>query len=833
MQDFIKKQGGYLFALLLFIGLVVIYFSPSIIDGKTLSQGDSMKFVGMVQELSDYHTKEGKTSQWLGAMFSGMPAYQVGMPGTPQNPVTYLTNLVKGIDPMGAGIILAALISFYILMCVMGVNRWLAIAGAIAYAFASYNFIIIDAGHISKAYAIAFMPLTVGGMFLLFNRKLLWGAVLFMLGTTFSILEGHLQITYYLALFCGFLYLGFLFNEIREKKYKDLLIITGIMILSVGIAVTPNLANLYGNYEMSKTSIRGATELTTKGSDGEKISSGLDKEYAFAWSYGKSELLTLLIPNAYGGATGGTLGQDSELYKELKSKGAQVGKDVQTYTYWGDKSFTSGPVYFGALICFLFVLGLFFIKNPMKWWLFAGAMFLTLLALGRNLPWFNDFMFHHLPMYNKFRTVEMALVIPGLVVPIIAIWGLKEFFTDKIDDKLFKKGMLWSLGITGGLCLVVWWIPSLFLNFQSTYDTQYQMPDWYYNALLLDRKSLASSDAFRSLIFILLGAGLLFGYLKAKNKKKMVPLVSIGILILVVADLWSVDKRYLNDSKFVRENLHAGYKESVADKAILEDKDPSYRVVNLNNPFQETGTSYYHKSIGGYHAAKLRRYQELIDHRLAGELTAVVQGLQQAKSYEEATAAFAKCPSLNMLNTRYIIYSPEQPPLRNPYAFGNAWFVGKIDLVKNADAEIEALNTINPLETAVIDQRFAKEVAGFTPQKDSTASIKLDSYKPNSLTYTSHATTEQLAVFSEIYYQPGWKATIDGKPAAHFRADWTLRAMRIPAGEHSIVFEFHPDNYLLAANISTYGAFLILLLFIGAIAYSIWEQVRKKTTTTE
>ncbi len=826
MQDFIKKYGRYLLTLLFFLSLVIIYFSPSIIDGKTIRQGDSMKFVGMVQELSDYYNKEGKTSQWIGSMFSGMPAYQVGMPGTPTSPISYLTNLVKGIDPMGAGIVLAGLISFYILMCIIGVNRWLAIAGAIAYTFASYNFIIIEAGHISKAYAIAFMPLTIAGMLLLFNKKLIWGSVIFILGVAFSIMEGHLQITYYLAIFCIFIYLYFLFKEIKEKRYKELLKTTGILIISLLIAVLPNLANLYGNYEMSKTSIRGATELTTTSAEGEKISSGLDKDYAFAWSYGKSELLTLLIPNAYGGATGGTLDNTSELYKELRAKGAQVGKDIQTYTYWGDKSFTSGPVYFGALVCFLFVLGMFFIKNPLKWWLFGGAVFMAFLSLGRNLDWFNDFMFHYLPMYNKFRTVEMALVIPGLVAPIIAFWGLKELFSGQVDAKSFKKGMIWSLGITGGLCLIVWWMPSLLLSFQSSYDAQYQMPDWYYNALLMDRKALASADALRSLVFILAGAGLLYWYFKAKNKKTATTIVSAIIAILILADLWSVDKRYLNGSNFVREKIYEPYKETVADKAILADKDPSYRVINLNNPFQETNTSYFHKSIGGYHAAKLRRYQELIDHRLAGELSSIITVIQKAQSLEEVTASFAQCPSLNMLNTRYVIYNPEQPPLRNPYAFGNAWFVGKVEIVENADAEIAALNAINPLETAVVDKRFADDLAGFTPQLDSTATIKLDSYHPNQLTYTSKTATEQLAVFSEIYYQPGWKVTIDGEPASHFRADWTLRAMRIPAGEHQIVFEFHPDRYVMAANISSYGSFLILLLLAVAIGYSIWKEIK-------
>ena len=395
--------------------------------------------------------------------------------------------------------------------------------------------------------------------------------------------------------------------------------------------------------------------------------------------------MTVLVPNVYGGGSGGTLDSSSELYKELKKNGAQVGKEVQTYTYWGDKIFTSGPVYFGALVCFLFVLGMFVIRNPMKWWLLAGSVFLTFLALGRNFDSFNDLMFHYLPLYNKFRTVEMALV---------------------------------------------------------------QQP----------------------------------------------------------AEM---------------------YKETVADKAILQDAGSTFRVLNINNPWQETNTSYFHHSIGGYHAVKLRRYQELIDHRLDGELRGIIGALQKAQTAEDVMSALAACPTLNMLNTRYVIYNPEQQPLKNPYAFGNAWFVDKLDMVDNADAEIEALNTIDPLRTAVVDKRFQEDLEGFVPQKDSTATIVLEEYRPNRLTYKSKADKEQLAVFSEVYYQPGWKATVDGKEVPHFRADWILRGMRVPAGEHTIVFEFRPSGYVTAAYVSSYSSFLILLLLIAAIGWSGWKYWKK------
>lgn len=832
MQDLLKKYGGHLIAILLFLGLVVVYFSPSVIDGKVMRQGDSMKFVGMVQELSDYYNKEGKTSEWLGSLFSGMPAYQVGIPGTPTNPLNYIVSIVKDIDPMGAGIVLAGLIAFYILMCVMGVNRWLAIAGAIAYALASYNIIIIEAGHISKAYAIAYMPLTISGMLLLFRQKNIWGIVLFVLGTALSVMEGHLQITYYLALFCVFVYLGFVYQEIKAKRIPELLKTTGIMVVAVLLAVAPNMSNLYSNYEMSKTSTRGTSELTLPQTAGdvaaEKHSSGLDKEYAFQWSYGVKELLTLLVPDVYGGGSGGTLDSSSELYKEYKRNGAQVGSELQAPTYWGDKIFTSGPVYFGAIVCFLFVLGMFVIADPMKWWMFAGTVFFMFLSLGRNFDAFNDIIFHYLPMYNKFRTPEMALVIPGLVFPIIAFWGMREILAEKVDEKLLKRGFFWSLGLTAVPCLVLWLIPSLLLNFQSAYDAQFQnqVPEWFYPALLMDRASLASADALRSFVFILIGAALLIGFWKAKNKPSAAVWVSVGLVILMLADLWSVDKRYLNDGNFVKEQLHENFKASVADNEILKDTDPSYRVLNLNNPWQETFTSFYHKSIGGYHAAKLLRYQELIDYQLDPEYRAILASLQKAQSLQDILPALAASPSLNMLNMRYVIYNPEQPPLHNPYAFGNAWFVNAVQMVDNADTEIATLASINPRETAVVDKRFASDLEGFVPQRDSMATIVMESYRPNSLTYKSNAATEQLAVFSEIYYQPGWKAYIDGKEVPHFRADWTLRGMRIPAGEHQIEFKFIPEGYTVASSIAYYAGFLILLLFIGAIAYSVWR-VRK------
>lgn len=832
MNNLLKTWGKHAAAILVFLILVIIFFSPSVIDGKHIYQPDDVKASGMGQSHMEKYAKTaqpGEFSAWSDAMFGGMPYVATyGNPAPDLPGFTLIEKPAKAVGYHDAAMVFIGLICFYILMCVMGVNWWLAVAGSIAFAFASYNIVIIQAGHIVKAYVIAYMPLTLAGMALLFKKKYLWGGILFLLGVAFSLSNGHPQITYYLALLCIFVYLGYLVWQIKDKAYSELGKVTAIMAVCAVLAVLPNAKHVYTNWELGQVSTRGGTELTTTTPEGEKISSGLDKKYAFDWSYGKGELITLLIPNAYGGYTGGTVDNDSELYKELKSKGAQPGNKIQTYTYWGDKRFTQGPVYFGALVCFLFILGMFVIKNKMKWWLLGGALFLTFLALGRNFDFFNDFMFHYLPMYNKFRTVEMALIIPGMVLPVIGIWGLNEIFKDKVKPASLKIGLIWSLAITGGLCLIIWVMPTLLLSFKSPVDPSFEMPDWYYAALLKDRASLASADALRSLIFILLGAALLFAYYKVKSKNKVVIYLCAGFAVLMLADLWPVAKRYLNETHYTNKSARESYTATAADNEIFKDKSQSYRVLNLNNPFEETSTSYFHKSIGGYHAVKLRRYQELIEHRMIGELNTIIGSFQNAQTIEDIMPAFEKCPTLNMLNTRYIIYSPDQAPLFNPYTYGNAWFVRDIKIVENADAEIEALNTINPKTTAVVDKRFADQINEFTPQVDSTATIMMESYRPNKLVYNSKTTNEQLAVFSEIYYQPGWNATIDGQPADHFRADWILRAMKVPAGEHKIVFEFKPQGYITASYISTFSSFIILLLVLAAIGYSLFTSFRQQ-----
>lgn len=829
IQSTVKQWGKHIASVTLFAVLVIVFFSPSVLDGKTLRQMDNEKATGMGNsQMAPYEetAAKGEFSVWSDAMFSGMPYISGYGDAKPKLPgFTWLERPLKSIDYGTASMVFTGLICFYILMYALGMSWWLAIAGSIAFAFASYNIIIIEAGHITKAYVIAYMPLTLAGMALLFKRNYLWGAVLFLLGIAFSINNGHIQITYYLFLLCLFIYGGYVMQIIKNRQYRDCGKTTAIMAICVILAILPNTKRLYADWDLGQHSTRGGSELTAPKTTGEKKSDGLDRDYAFQWSYGKKELLTLLIPNAYGGPSIGTLDGDSQVIHEYRHMTGKPIDELQAWVYWGDKPSTSGPVYFGAVVCFLFIFGMFAVKSSYKWWLFAGAMFITLLALGRNLAWFNDFIFHYLPLYNKFRAVEMALVIPGLVCPIIAIWGLKMLFEQQVNKNTFKKGFITALSLTGGICIVIWLVPSAILEFSSEIDNRQNLPEWFINALRIDRASMASADALRSLIFILPGAALIFWYWKTKNKKRTALYAAIGITVLTGIDLWNVDRRYINESKFIREKPHETYKISIADKSILEDTT-SFRVLNPNNdPFKETNTSYFHHSIGGYHAAKLGRYQELIDHRLWKEIYLLGTSFKQAQSMEDIHEAFLHIPSLNMLNTKYIIYNPDQPPLLNPYAYGNAWFVPSYKIAANADEEMSILQTLEPKQEAVVDKRFETELQGFTPRYDPTATIKLTSYRPNRLIYHSSTSSEQLAVFSEIYYQPGWKAYIDGVSAPHFRVNWILRAMRIPAGQHEIVFEFYPDMYVKAAYIESYSSLIILLLVLGAIGYKIGKYI--------
>lgn len=825
-QSLVKMLLPHIIAVVAFLFITMAYFSP-MLQGKVLSQHDVTQYQGSAKEISDYYYNEGKTSAWTGSMFSGMPAYQIGVHGGSPNFLDYLEAPVKALGNTTAGPVFAGMLMAYILFCLMGFSPAVAILGAVAYSLSSYNIVILNAGHVTKAWALAYMPLIVAGFMSLFKNKILLGSVLVGLGLALQIKSNHLQVTYYTGLLSVILFITYAVEVLSKKNYKSFLMSCGAMIIAVALAVLANLGNIYGNMEMARESTRGKSELTSPKSESEKQSTGLDKDYAFGWSYGKAETFTFLVPNLYGGESK-PYDKDAQSIKVLTQK-VQSGEIPAEFAnqvsripqYWGDQPFTQGTVYLGAIVCFLFLLGMIIIRSNVKWGLLVATIFFILLAWGKNLEWFNDWFFYHFPLYSKFRAVSTALVVPALTIVMVAVWGIKEFFSGEIDKKKLKKALYISLGVVGGLCLILWIAPGAFFNFTSGADAQWkaQVPEWYYNALLTDRQDLMSSDALRSLVFVLLGGAILYFSLRTKvDTKKMTIYGSLGLTVLVLIDLWGIDKRYLNENNFVAKSTYKTetFSPSVADQAILKDQHPSYRVLNLNNPFAETTTSYYHKSIGGYHAAKLKRYQELIDNRLDGEVNQII-GTFSSQNIDTIMASFNKTKALNMLNAKYVIYHPEQPPLVNPNAMGNAWFVNEYKLVNNADEEIAAINTLDPHTTAVVDKRFESELSGLKITPDSTATIELVSYKPDVLTYKTKAVSEQLAVLSEIYFSNGWQAYVDGKEVPHFRADWTLRAMRVPAGEHEIVFKFEPQGYYNSRHVATASSVVLVLLLIGII----------------
>ncbi|MDR1372014.1 MAG: hypothetical protein LBJ17_02655 [Dysgonamonadaceae bacterium] len=828
-KSVIRQFLPHITAVMLFILLSFGYFKP-LLDGKVIQQHDLDQWRGMAQELAEYSKNNPNAqSAWTGSMFSGMPSYHILVPGAPTNYFGYVQVFLNLNNEGSAGPVFAGLLCAYIFFFLLTGNFLISLICAVGCAFASYNIVILQAGHVTKAWAIAFMPLVLSGFLLVFRKKYLTGGALLAFGLGVELCASHIQITYYLALFCLIIYLSYTVKTILKKEYAALSKSVLTVAVALILAIIPRFAGFYADWEMSHESLRGPSELSPKDSQSGQLSSGLEKDYAFTWSYGKGETLSLLIPNIQGGESGGKLGKDSNLYKAMKENGQKIGKEIQTYTYWGDKPFTSGPVYAGAVVCFLFVLGMFVIRSNGKWWLLGAAILFVFLSWGKHLSWFNDFLFYNLPMYNKFRTPEMSLVILALIMPIIAGWGLKYMISEDFDQKTIKKQLLYSLYITGGICFILWLMPNVFFNFESEYDKQFinQVPEWYYSALLADREALMKSDALRSLIFIILAAIAVYPIITRNRKYINASLIVIAVLTL--SDLWSVDKRYLNDSFFVeKKQREQVFDLSQADKIILKDTTPSYRVLNIStNTFNDAATSYYHKSIGGYHAAKLRRYQELIDARLMPEIESITGRLRTAQSESDLDSLFINTPAINMLNGRYIIYHPDAAPLVNPDAFGNAWFVEKLQVADNADAELAALNVINPKTTAVADKRFEDLFSKNYPVKDDEATITLTEYRPERLTYHSSTASEQLAVFSEIYFADGWKAFIDGKPAPHFRADWTLRAMYIPAGEHEIIFLFEPDKFLLLAETGEWASALFLLLFAGILLYSFIKSKRE------
>jgi hypothetical protein len=805
-----KAAIPHISAILIFLAVTLVYFSP-LIEGKKILQSDIIHYQGISKEIVDYRAKYHEEPLWTNSLFGGMPAYQVST-NYPANLVGYLDNVFTLWLPHPANLVFLYFLGFYILMIAMGVNPWLSILGSLGFGFSSYFFIIIDAGHNSKAHAIGYMAPVLAGLYLVMRRKYLLGAVMTAIFMSLELKANHPQITYYLALLGIILGIFELVNAFRTKSFVQYMKSIGVITIALVFAVLSNITSLWATYEYGKYTIRGKSELST---EKENRTSGLDKRYATDWSYGIAETMTLVIPDFYGGSSNEKLSENSATVKLLKSNNVpeetirQVTSQPVPWMYWGSQPFTSGPVYIGAIIFFLFVLGLIIVKGPLKWWLLGATILSILLAWGRNFMGFTDFFLTYVPGYNKFRAVSMTLVIAEVAMPILAILALKEFFDPDKDRKQMFRNLQIAFYITAGICLIFALMPTIFLNFTGPNDKSLGLPEWLLPGILDDRKSMLQSDAFRSFAFVLLSALTMWAVLYKKlNIRYAYPI----LIILMVVDLFAIDKRYLTNDSFTYASKVANPIEATpADAQILADKtDPDFRVLNLTvNTFNDASTSFFHKSIGGYHGAKLRRYQELID-----------DGIDPNIKEFSNTMSTRNTGVLNMLNTKYIIVpdrSRNPVAFPNPYACGNAWFVKDFKIAADADEELKVVSTINPAETAVIDARFKDELKDYAPGKDTSDNIKLNEYRPNYLAYTTDSKKTGLAVFSEIYYPKGWNAYLDGKPATIFRADYVLRAMVIPAGKHDLKFRFEPQTYYLGEKISLYSSivlFAFLLLFI-------------------
>ncbi len=804
-------------------------------EGKQLPQMDVTHAVGMAKELVDFEQKnQGEYSAWTNSMFGGMPAYQI-KGGPSYNIYLWIQRVLRlGLPFTTVSILFMYLLGFYVLLISLKFNKWISLAGAIAFAFGSYNIIIIAAGHITKTYAIGYMAPVVAGVILTYDKKYLWGGLLTMVALGLQVSTNHVQITYYMALMLGIYAIVKFVYALKEKAIKEFAISSGIVLVAVALAIIPNITNLWTTYEYGKYSNRGKSEITD---NTQRESNGLDKTYALGWSYGVGESFTLMIPNVKGGASGSLGEATSAMEKADPQFKEYISKSEH---YWGEQPFTSGPVYAGAIIVFLFVLGLFIVNGPVKWWLLSATVFGLFLSWGRNFPAFTDLFFYYFPLYNKFRTVSMILVIVSFAMPLLGMYAVKEMVENPNFWKEKQKQFHISFGITAGLCLLFLLMPSLFFNFTSYEELsalkaqQQQSPDLatiipkFIENLEMVRISVFKSDVIRSLIFILLAAAsiLMFSF---KKLQKEYLIAILGVLVLV--DLWTVDKRYLSEKNFEAKTKQENqFYKSAADDFILKDVDPNYRVLNLTmSPFNDGYTPYFHKSIGGYHGAKLRRYQDLADKYLNSYFQAIQRTLQDSLADQKMNMLLPQLTILNMLNAKYIIYDRNSMPIINFNAYGNAWFVSNYKLVDNADQEIAALKDNNPKTTAIIDKKFAEQVTKL-PLASSldSAKIELVTYKPNHLTYKARAFKDQLAIFSEIYYKDGWNAYIDGNKVEHLQANYVLRGLVVPAGNHKIEFKFEPRSYEMGQTISIASSILIVLLILGVSGKSIMDYMKNE-----
>lgn len=827
-QEGFKRFLPHLLIIAIFIAISCAFCYPAF-QNKTLDQHDMKTWLWASKESRDYHEKTGESALWANNMFGGMPQVQVDSYAENNwyNKLNQLLQLyTHGQAPNPATFFFIAMGCFYILMCTLRINKWLGAIGAVAFAFSAYNPTIITAGHTTKMLDIAFLPAIMAGVIMAYRGKYFAGAALAGLFLAFAFDAGHLQIIYYSVFLITAMVLAALVSAFKTKTLKTWSIASVLLLMAAGFAFLTSASRLIQTEEYVPYSSRGGSSELTIGK--KEKTSGLDRDYAFSWSNGVGEaLLTPLVPNLYGGSIKENIGEDSHFGKKLSELGAsQDGIEQMTRRaplYWGPQPLITGTAYFGAVICFLFVLSLFVIRSRYKWWLAGATLFILCVSMGKNFATFNYFMFDHFPLFNKFRSPNMASAIASVVVPMMGIWALKDIFGEKITKAdLFKKLKL-SLIITGGLCVLILIATQTAMDFKAARDEQMAQqygqpgPDLI-KALREDRSSAASSDALRSLIFVLLAGGVLYAYSKDKVNKNTA-IAALGLLVVV--DIIPVAHRWLNSNDFVDTEQYQAdnFQPSPADAQILQDKDPYYRVFDLSSgdPFSDSKPSYFHKSVGGYHGAKMQSYVDMIEHQI-GKLNVSV---------------------LNMLNTKYFILPGQQnhPPAvqQNPGALGNAWFVSDVKWVKTADEEMLALNApslqtpmdtaqgnFNPAQTAILRDTFKTVMGNYAFGKDSMASIKLapGGYGPRRLKFESSNAKDGLAVFSDVYYPIGWTAAVDGKPTPILRTDYILRAIKVPAGKHTITFEFDSAAYEKGKSLALIGSILLTLLIAAGLFFT-------------
>ena len=795
--------------------ITLLYFYP-ILEGKRIKQHDIEMFKGMSKEITDYRESTGEQTLWTNSLFGGMPAWNILV----SNNSNLMSTAHKALNlgfPHPIGAVFISMLGFFLLLLVLGCDIGTSFIGGLAYGFASYLFIIIGAGHNTKAYAMAYMAPVLAGILLTYKGKYLWGTVLTAIALALEVRANHLQITYYLLIIVAILVIAELVSDIKEKKMGHFAKATGLIVVAAIFAVMTYSTTLYANYVFGKETTRGKPVLTK---DQAIQTKGLERDYITGWSYGIGETWSLMIPNVKGGTTDTQIGYDNSAIDK-------VHPDLRRYfaewrVYWGDQPLISGPVYVGAIVVFLFVLGALCVKGKLKWALLIATLLSILLSWGKNFMGFTNFFIDYIPGYNKFRSVSMTLVIAEVCIPLLGFLGLAEIAKHPENNKRNSKKVLIALGITAGCCLLFYIAPKVFFSFLSQGETKQfaelttgENGPYFqtFKAQLIDaRVAIFREDTLRSLLFILFAGIPVFFY--AKGKLKALPtMIVLGALVMI--DMLPIDRRYLNNDNFISKQLaEKPFSPTVADKYILNDKDPDFRVLNLSlGVFNDASTSYFHKSIGGYHGAKLRRYDDLISKYLHAELNKLFTSLSN----------IPRCPVLNMLNTKYIIYNPNSEPMENPFAFGNAWTVNDIRWTATPNEEFEALDSTDLRHTAVVNTEFQSQLADFHP--DGQGAIALTEYKPNQLTYDFEANSDQLVVFSEIWTRQGWTLTIDNQEQPLLRANYLLRAAKVPAGRHQIVMRYEPKIWKTGNTIQMVSSSLLLLGLIGAIVFSL---VRKK-----